>query len=166
MKAFLFLTFCLITFTGTSQNVTDAEEAKLVDEQVWEPFKKAYFERDAEGFNAVHTEDVMRITDDGFQIGQVYKNANVQWLEKGKDRPKRRIDFVFEHRIYSEDIAYEVGYYKISTPSEPYISSSYARFSVLLKKVEGQWKIAQDWDVDKIGERKVSAEDFNRLLPE
>ena len=164
MKILLFLLFFCATIGFTySQNITDAEEAKLVDEQVWEPFKKAYLARDAEGFNAIHTDDVMRITGSGFQIGQVYKDANVQWLEGGKDRPPQSIDFVFEHRIYSEEVAYEVGYYKISTPSQPNGRKSYARFSVLLKKVDGQWKIAQDWDVHQISGEWVTAEDFDRL---
>lgn len=166
MKALMILGFFLMVLATSAQNVTDAEQAKIVDEQVWEPFKKAYYKRDAVAFNDIHTEDVMRITSRGFQIGEVYRNANIHWLNGNTDRPKRTIDFVFEHRIYSDGVAYEIGYYKISTPSDPARNPSYSRFSILLRKVNGSWKIAQDWDVNVIGGRKVTEEDFNRLLPD
>ncbi|NND64219.1 MAG: nuclear transport factor 2 family protein [Flavobacteriaceae bacterium] len=146
-----------------SQNITNAEIASEVDKQIWEPFKTSYIEGDASTFNSLHTEDIIRITKRGIKKGQIYKDENTQWLTQ-PNRQKRSIDFVFEHRIYSEDTGYEVGYYKIATPGSPDLGAHYARFTVLLRKVDGVWKIAQDWDTDKINGQRVTSKDFDKLL--
>ncbi|GAB5398441.1 MAG: hypothetical protein Aureis2KO_00260 [Aureisphaera sp.] len=143
------------------QNITNPDLAKEVDEQIWQPFKNSYSNGDAVTFNSIHTDDVMRITPRGIQKGQDYKDSNTQWLSKA-DRKSRTIDFVFEHRIYSEETGYEIGYYKIVYNGDEE-KAHYARFTVLLRKENGQWRIAQDWDTNNINGHKVTAEDFNRL---
>ncbi|MDC8002448.1 nuclear transport factor 2 family protein [Aureisphaera galaxeae] len=160
MKKILLL-FTLVSFPLMSQNITNADLAKEVDQQVWEPFKQSYKSGDAVTFNSIHTDDVIRITGRGIQKGQEYKDSNTQWLSK-PDRKARTIDFVFEHRIYAEDTAYEIGYYKIVYGADE-AKANYARFTVVLKKENGTWRIAQDWDTDEINGRKVTAEDFKRL---
>ena len=42
---------------------------------------------------------------------------------------------------------------------------NYGRFHCVIKKIDGVWKIAQDWDDDEINGRKVSAEDWAKEAP-
>ncbi|MBX2828794.1 MAG: nuclear transport factor 2 family protein [Flavobacteriaceae bacterium] len=160
MKKILLL-YLLVSFPLMGQNITNPNLAQEVDEQVWEPFKNSYANGDAVTFNAIHTDDIIRITNDGFRQGQEYKDANTQWLSKS-GRKARTIDFVFEHRIYSEDTAYEIGYYKIVYNGDEE-NAHYARFTVLLRKENDRWRIAQDWDTSEINGKKVTVEDFKRL---
>ncbi len=143
------------------QNITNEELANEVDRQIWEPFKESYKNGDAVTFNSIHTDDVLRISKRGIRKGDAYKASNTKWLSN-PDREPRTIDFVFEHRIYSDDTAYEIGYYKVA-PVREEGDIHYARFTVLLRKEDGKWRIAQDWDTNEINGKKVTAEDFNRL---
>ena len=150
-----------IVFPFFAQNITNPDLAHEVDQQVWEPFKASYANGDAITFNNLHTEGILRISKNGIQKGEEYKASNTKWFSKSNRRP-RTIDFVFEHRIYSKNTAYEIGYYKIVYNGEEE-KASYARFTVLLKKQNGKWRIAQDWDTHEINGREVTAEDFNKL---
>jgi ketosteroid isomerase-like protein len=131
-----------------------------IDEQVWRPFQSSYAAGDAEAFNALHTDDVLRITSTKILQGEAYKAQNIYWMSK-EERSLRSIDFRFEQRVQEEAIAYEVGYYEISIEGKD--EAHYGRFHVVLKKVDDQWKIAQDWDTDNVNGTEVTAEDFKRL---
>ena len=149
-----------------AQIASNPELAKQIDQQIWEPFKDAYVTNDGEKFNSLHTDDVLRVTKYGIRKGEVYKNAMLESFAK-KDMPPRTIDFRFEHRIHSDSIAYEVGYYKlVYAPANAEKRTSYGRFHVVLKKIEGIWKIAQDWDTGNVNGHKVSAADFEKLAKE
>ncbi len=163
MKTLILLCTLLTVPIGLlAQHVTDFNIATEVDEQIWEPFKQSYLEGNAEVFNGIHTDDVLRITGRGIKQGQEYKDENIKWLSN-PSRVPRAIDFVFEHRIYGGDYGYEIGYYKISDPANPEKPGYHARFTVLLRKVDGIWKIAQDWDTNDINGHRVNAEDFEKL---
>ena len=156
----IFLCFGSFIQFAYSQDLSTAEVSKQIDQQVWEVFKEAYANSDAEKYNGIHTDDVLRITSGGIRQGSEYKDANTKWFSQS-DRAKRTIDFRFEHRIHSDSIAYEIGYYKIVFAENK--REVYGRFHVLLKKIDGTWKIAQDWDEDDLNGIKVSAADFERL---
>jgi ketosteroid isomerase-like protein len=161
----LFLSLICLTIISGQKYQPDTAIILEVNEQLWEPFKETYTQRDWQGFNALHTDDVLRIsTWSGLKTGEEYKKANEQSFQSNTDF-ERTIDFRFEHRIHNDTTGYEVGYYKITykkTGQEPRMF--YARFHVRLKKENGHWKIAQDWDVDKINGRKVTAEDYGNPL--
>lgn len=148
------------------QYVPDPKIEAEVNEQVWKPFKKSYEDRDWKVFNDLHTDDVLRIhTWGGIQAGKAYKDQ----IEKSYQRPTRStkvFDLWFEHRIYSENVGYEVGYYRViyEEPGKSQIISV-GRFHILLRKVEGVWKIAQDWDTSVINGEKVTADDFSKGTP-
>lgn len=116
---------------------------------------------DWEGFNALHTDYVIRInTWSGIQSGAEYKKSNEVSFQKPTD-VKRTIDFRFEQRIHRDKEAYEIGYYKLTyTHPEKGARHYYAQFHVRLTKQDGKWKISQDFDIDVINGRKISAEDF------
>ncbi len=156
-KSSLTLMVSLLPFLLLAQSRIDAE--------VWEPFKGAYDAYDADAFNAVHTDDVLRITPYGIRRGEDYKESNrVNFAREGQ--PERRIDLRFEHRIQEEEVAYEVGYYRVRYYEEgEQTQAHYGRFHVLLRKVDGVWKIAKDWDTSNINGHEVGAADFERLDP-
>ncbi|MEM9920511.1 MAG: nuclear transport factor 2 family protein [Bacteroidota bacterium] len=149
-----------------SQIPADPSTEQQVNKQLWKPFKKAYESRDWEAFNALHTDDVLRINRwSGIRQGAAYKESNRKHFQQKTDSQKT-IDFRLEHRLYSDDMGYEVGYYRIRTQKEgEETKEHYARFHVRLQKVDGQWQIAQDWDVDNINGRPITAEDFNKGTP-
>ncbi|MBK7871679.1 MAG: nuclear transport factor 2 family protein [Saprospiraceae bacterium] len=97
----------------------------------------------------------------GIQVGEEYWKGNVEGSKRNKEAGvTRSIAFRFEHRVANDSIAYEVGYYKIKSARNGEERTGYGRFDVVLKKIDGVWKIAQDWDVDNINGKKLTEEDF------
>lgn len=168
MKKILVLLSVLILIpsllSAQEQNANAAIE-KEVNETVWKPFKKAYDTRDWRLFNSLHTDDMLRVTRSGIRSGVEYKESTRRSYSR-PNAPKRTIEFWLEHRIYNGDIGYEVGYYRI-TDNRPGEETRYfySRFHIVLKKIDGQWKIAQDWDTNNINGRPVTEEDFKKGTP-
>lgn len=167
MKAIYYtLVLCICTVAFSQQYVPDPAIAQEVNEQVWKPFKKSYEGRDWKTFNDLHTDDVLRInTWSGIREGDEYKKRVKNSNQRNTQR-KKTIDFWLEHRIYSETTGYEVGYYRVVNEEpgkEP--TTSYARFHIVLRKEDGVWKIAQDWDTSTINGEEVTAEDFAKGTP-
>lgn len=164
MKYIILFVIGLFSTLAVAQEVYwDVEIASEVDKHIWEPFRTSYAAADAETFNSLHTDDIRRISRSGIQVGDVYRQANIKYFSR-LNRDPRTIDFAFEHRIYTGDQGYEIGYYKIKyTPPGEEPRYSYARFHVALRKVDGVWKIAQDWDTDEINGVEITADDFDRL---
>ena len=162
-RIFLVLSFCFSTHIIFCQEVQDSLALAQVDQQVWIPFMKAYKENDVELYNSIHTDDVLRITPWGIRIGDEYKNKNIENFARPNQKEKR-IDFRFQHRVVKDSLIYDVGYYKLDYFEGSEISQThYGRFHVLLKKENGTWKIAQDWDSADINGHKVGEEDWNKL---
>lgn len=135
---------------------------KEINEQVWQPFMTAYKTLDADLYNSIHSPDVLRATRGGLRMGEEYRNSNSARFARQKAQgDQQEISFSFEHRLSKGDTAYEVGYYKLK-----YISNEgtpqyyYGRFHVVLKKINGEWKIAQDWDTNNIVGHEVGETDF------
>ncbi len=164
MKHIVIAVLFITTFGNIfSQKATNHEIANQIDEQVWIPFTESYSTRDAIRFNSLHTDDVLRITKNGILKGDEYKNRNLRWLSKS-NQPRRTINFRFEHRIHSENIAYAVGYYKVVNDGpNGEDDMSCGRFNVVLKKMDGIWELAQDWDTDVVNGVDVTLGNFERL---
>ena len=122
---------------------------------------------DAERFNALHTDDVLRASARGIRVGKEYKAQNIQAFNRNKQSTaKRSISFWLEHRVYSGNVGYEVGYYKITYQAEGQKAQNYySRFHIVLKKIDGVWKIAQDWDTSNINGHEVSESDWLKGKP-
>lgn len=143
---------------GQTDNLSKIEE---INNQVWLPFKQAYESRNDSLFNSLHTDDMIRINENGIRLGEDYKAKNTEW-KKMTDGYSTIIDFSFEHRFYHGDIGYEVGYYRIINSFKDQTQrASYGRFHVVLKKIGGVWKINQDWDTGQVGNIMISEEFFN-----
>lgn len=160
-------TTCLLLFLLTvhltfSQQQKKYDHSKEINEELWEAFVDAYNDRDTEDYLALHTQDIVRITQGGIRQGLEFRSGIRKNFDR-KDLPKREIEFKFEHRIHGRDIAYEVGYFKVTYFRDGSEEDYYGRFSVVLKKEEEKWKIAQDWDVDQINGRPITAADYKKL---
>ena len=67
--------------------------------------------------------------------------------------------------MQKEDVAYETGFYRVlyrEPGKEP--RASYGRFHVVLRKIDGNWKIAQDWDSNSFNGRPINAGDFEKAV--
>ena len=161
MKLMFSLFFGLLIGQTTCAQWTQAEQE--INDQVWFPFMQTYDGFDAEGFMAIHTEDVVRVSRDGRNIrigdeyGESVRKGNARSLERKR---QRSISFSFLERIISDDTAFEVGYYKVES-SEPGKEprTSIGKFHVVLKKENGNWRIAMDSDTSADG--SFTSDDFD-----
>lgn len=160
-KIIFFLSLALFSFNLSAQQAK-YDFSKEIDEQLWKSFVDSYNSRNGEKHVQIHTKDVLRITKNGIRIGKQYRDRIIENYGR-KGQPKREIEFKFEHRVHAPDIAYEVGYFKIISFHKEGEREYYGRFSVVLKKVEGRWKIAQDWDIDEINGVKITKQDYDKL---
>ncbi|MFN7115217.1 MAG: YybH family protein [Saprospiraceae bacterium] len=161
MKSLRFFAAGCYLFFAALLPAQNAAIQKEIDEQVWLPFIKTFKAFDSEGFNALHTPDVLRGGPWGIQVGEAYRQSNIANNEQNKAAgAKRSIAFRFEHRVAQGDVAYEVGYYKVSGENDGKTWTGYGRFDVVLRKINGVWKIAQDWDVDSLNGRRFTEADF------
>ena len=159
----LLLFFFLNSIFLFAQTETDKNNSNLIDEQVWKVFEEAWSSYDSEKYIGIHTSDVLRVTPWGIKYGQTWREKTIASFSR-ENPPKRSIRFQFEHRIYQDDLGYEVGYYKSArVDKDGKEKASCGRFHVVLKKQNGQWKIAQDWDTDDVNGKKVTLEDFEKL---
>lgn len=163
MKNFLFLVlFCMalapINAQGDNQKVQIEDH---VNKEVWKPFKNSYEKRDWETFNSLHTDDILRVHDGGIRQGQEYKDDIKTNYQRVSER-KTQIDFVMERRMYKEDLGYEVGFYRVIYKEKGKEDRmSYGRFHVVLKNIDGTWRIAQDWDSNSFNGRPIGEKDFD-----
>ena len=161
MKIILLQLFMIVGYMHSISGQKSIENE--IDIQVWDNFKKAYRTNDATLYNSIHTSDVLRVTPGRIRIGEEYRASNIQSMGRHNRQP-RSIDFVFEHRMHREAVGYEVGYYEVTYYKDGVPErASYGRFHVVLRKEDGVWKIAQDWDSDDINGHKVTRSDFERL---
>lgn len=134
-----------------------------IDSQVWHPFVHSFNALDAQTFNALHTPDVIRGGPWGLYLGKEYYDGNIQHMAQGKaEGEERKLALVFEHRVHREAVAYEVGYYRVVAIRDGAERTYYGQFHVVLKKIDGGWKIAQDWDASEIGGIEVGETLFQK----
>lgn len=159
-KLNLCISLLLLVQLGLAQQAIEKE----VNETLWKPFVESWSSFDAKVFNSLHTDDVLRASGSGLTRGKLYKERTAQSFARSLERKDQRmIHFWFEQRVYSEDTGYEVGYYKIvaSRPGQEE-RTYYARFHVVLRKENGRWRIAQDWDTGSVNGNAVDQEDWEK----
>jgi hypothetical protein len=164
MKWTHLILICAISgISFVSIQAQDTLSFMMADEQVWIPFIRAYDSYDAEAFNALHTDHVIRGGPWGLLIGQEYYKRNARKFEEGQtEGNQRKISLTFEHRVHREEVCYEVGYYRVvTTKGDGSEQTSYGQFHVVLVKQNGVWKIAQDWDASEIKGVKITQSDFD-----
>ena len=76
------------------------------------------------------------------------------------------LDFWFDSRRTNADTSYEVGFYRIGfTDKNGETDFVHGQFHIVLKKIDGQWKITQDWDTTTINGKPVTEVDFSKKSP-
>jgi len=131
--------------------------------QIWTPFKKSFDTKDANTFNSLHTDSVLRINSWGIKQGADYKNDIIKSYGR-TSKKTRTIEFWIEQSVLSETIAHQIGYYAV-TYKQPNMKDrkTYAQFQVTLKKINGIWKISQDFDTGTVAGVKVDATFIKQL---
>ncbi len=166
MKSIL-ITLCLlfsVSLTALAQSRDFRQVA--IDQQVWKPFHTAFEARDAKALNALYADEVLRVTPAGVDTQSLFKQQNIKSYESSKTNgTKTSLDFWFESRQTTEDTSYEVGIFKITSTTNGTSSTFYGQFHIVIKKIDGVWKITQDWDSPNINGRAINAEDFKRKPP-
>ena len=140
----------LILLIGISAFSQQGKLQKEINQQVWQPFITAFNNRDDDAFSAVHSKEVIRVSQDDnriFGYAEYFKKIPESEKARWKDWD-RNIELRFLQRIASNDKAFEVGYYKSSNTNAVTGEkrTGYGKFHVLLRKENGTWKILMDAD--------------------
>jgi len=156
---------CLILLFANPAFSQTGNLQKEINEQVWKPFIKAFNNHDDEAFSAVHSKEVIRVSQDDNQIigyAEYFKKVPDSVKLKWKDW-KRNIELRFLQRIASGEKAFEVGYYKSSNTNTVTGEkrTGYGKFHVLLRKENGTWKILMDADANENTDEAV----FSKAMP-
>ena len=157
MKKIIFTSIIfLISFQINSQK-KDSEVYTEILNQIWKPFKKSFDKKDSRTFNNLHTNDIIRINAWGIKQGKTYKDTITNSYSNKSDKT-RTITFWIEQSVFSKTISHQIGYYAVTyKESNKKDKTIYAQFQVTLKKINGTWKIWQDFDTDMVGGKKVDS---------
>lgn len=146
----------------------EQEIAKLqqeIDNAVWRPFKIAFEARDGAALNSLYADTVLRATPEGIDTDEQFKLANL--APKANSDLTVRLDFWLENRRTNTNNSYEVGMFRITRYTETTTAEYlYGQFHIVIKKINGEWKITQDWDTDEVLGKKLNAIDFERIAPQ
>ncbi|WP_394974077.1 hypothetical protein [uncultured Croceitalea sp.] len=166
MKKYFAFGLILFSLVGFAQNKVK-EIQNTIDKEVWKPFQKAFETLDGKALNATYAKEVLRATPNGIDTNNAFKAANLQRFEQNKkDGVAIKLDFWFDSRRTNKETSYEVGFYRIGfTDANAQTNYSYGQFHIVLKRINGVWKISQDWDTDTINGVKISSADFKKHLP-
>lgn len=143
----------------SAQNETNLQ--KEIDSEVWKPFHDAFEARDAAALNAIYAQEVLRVTPAGVDTKGKFKHLNIENYSKATNA-KVALDFWFDSRQTNEDTSYEVGIFKIAITNGSTTNYVYGQFHIVIKKIDGTWKITQDWDSEEINGRAITEKDFGR----
>ncbi|WP_396591006.1 DUF4440 domain-containing protein [Allomuricauda sp. R78024] len=161
MRKLVLLCVLCLSYFGYAQ--VDVEQIQNeIDKNLWKSFQKAFETLDGEALNATYAEEVLRVTPQGIDTENTFKSGNLERFKKNKaDGISISLDFWFDSRRTNETTSYEVGFYRIGfTDKNDETNYSYGQFHIVLKKIEGQWKITQDWDTATINGNPITEADF------
>ncbi|MCR9259729.1 MAG: nuclear transport factor 2 family protein [Pseudomonadaceae bacterium] len=162
--------FAVLFIAMASSGFAESEASKIqstIDQTVWKTFQAAFEALDGEALNSVYADEVLRVTPEGLDVTQRFKKTNqTRFLENRQKGEGVALDFWFDTRHTNAGVSYDTGFYRVTVTS-PNGEQSYAygQFHIVLKNIEGQWKIVQDWDTAKIGGQPITEDDFNRRQP-
>lgn len=160
----LFFLCLIFPFELLAQDANAQKEIQnKIDEEVWKTFMTAFESSDGPALNALYGPKVIRVTPNGLDISNEFKKENIKRFAAAKKAGANvDLDFWFEHRHTLSEASYEVGYFRISSEVSGQKTVFYGQFHIYLQRIEGSWKITQDWDNTFIKGADVTEEDFNR----
>lgn len=156
MKYLNTIILLIIALASYSQNLVSNKE---IDEQIWKPFMKSFGNGDDATFQSLHSKEVIRVVVDGNEIygfDQYFKP--VPDSIKIKDAIfEKSIEIRHKKRVSSAENAFEIGYYKTTYKNlkTDKSISGYGKFTVLLNKENGFWKIVMDADANEGTNEKI-----------
>ncbi len=141
---------------------------KEINRFIWTPFAAAYATGDADKYIGLHTADFIRATGgdwSGIKNLEEYRASSQRQFNRDKDSGRRsEIAFTFFERVAGPTAASERGIYKYTViDKDGKRAYYYGKFHVFLRKINGTWKIAVDYDSDEDG--SINDEDFSAGLP-
>jgi ketosteroid isomerase-like protein len=143
----------LLAATAAAQPAQEVQ--RQIEHDVWIPLMRASVAFDAEGFLAVQSRDLVRVSVDA---GEVYGLDRYQReIREGFPRARargitRQNEIRFLRRIASDSLGWETGYFRsqVRMPDgEERVR--YTRFEMVLRKEGGKWKILVDQDTSDEG---------------
>jgi len=159
------LLFFLFSVTCTlAQDVQSIQ--KEINQKLWKPFKAAFENIDAPALNALYGKQVLRVTPNGIDTDNNFKEGNLKRFETNKmNQTKIKLDFWFDSRHTNTDTSYEVGFYRMKLSNLEGENTIYGQFHIVLKIEDGAWKIIQDWDTTSLNGNTITASDFEKQKP-
>lgn len=150
--------------------VADSEVTRIqeeIDQTVWKTFQAAFEALDGEALNSVYADEVLRVTPDGLDVAELFKQTNRTRFKENREKGERiALDFWFDTRHTNASFSYDTGFYRITmTSSSGEKTYAYGQFHIVLKNIDGHWKIVQDWDTASIGGQPITNDDFIRRQP-
>ncbi|HET8648376.1 MAG TPA: hypothetical protein VFO85_22955 [Vicinamibacteria bacterium] len=145
----------------------DAAVQREIEAQVWTPLLTASNTFDAEGFLAVQSPDLVRVSVDTNEVYGLERYAAE--IRAGFPRAKargvtRRSEARFLTRTHSGHLAHETGLFRsesVTAAGERRVR--YSRFEMILRREAGRWKILVDKDTAQGG--TLTEEEFRRAAP-
>ncbi len=164
------IALCALFLLATPPTLANGDVSaihKEIDRTVWSRFQDAFERLDGEALNAVYADAALRVTPDGIDTEGLFKQRNkTRFAANIANGDRIALDFWFDSRRTNESTSYDVGFYRVGiTNAAKDTSYFYGQFHIVLKQIEGHWKIVQDWDTESIGGRPITAEDFARHTP-
>lgn len=147
-------------FAGAQAPVGDVE--REIDTQVWLPMLRASDRLDADGFLAVQSRDLVRVSIDRNEVYGFdrYSNEIRAGFARARERGVRRTSNMrFLTRTHSADLARETGIFRSEvTRAHGETRVSYTAFEMILRKEGGRWKLLVDQDTWRGG--KITEQEY------
>ncbi|MEM1435500.1 MAG: hypothetical protein AAGG11_15690, partial [Pseudomonadota bacterium] len=120
----------------------------VIDGTVWRTFQNAFHRMDGAALNSVYADTVLRVTPDGLDTQGNFKQDNLtRFLENRARGDRIELDFWFDSRHTNAAVSYDVGFYRVRVVAASGESSDFfGQFHIVVRKINGCWKIVQDWD--------------------
>ncbi|MEO0528911.1 MAG: nuclear transport factor 2 family protein, partial [Bacteroidota bacterium] len=145
MKNSILIVFLFSFAHGISQEARTIQ--KEIDQSLWKPFQQAFQDLDGAALNTLYAEEVLRVTPEAIDTENAFKEANLERFATNKANGTTiSLNFWFDSRHTNVHTSYEVGFYKIVFLTKGEENVVYGQFHIVLKKINGKWKITQDWD--------------------
>jgi ketosteroid isomerase-like protein len=123
---------------------------RQIDREVWIPFLAASNAFDTDGFLAVQSRGMIRVSPDSKEVYGLsrYQSEIREGFARARERGiVRTSEMRFLQRTASQDLAHETGYFRSQvTLTTGALRVRYSRFEMILRKEDGKWRILVDKD--------------------